>query len=88
MLPNRATHHLCVITVIKSAWSFTHIFTSKNSPCGIVSKMNEHRLFILINTSYMILLVILLAKLSRLFSFCQAKFVSSEICVVLQWNSS
>ena len=48
-------------------WSFTHILASNNNTCGIVSKMNEHRLFILINTSYMILLVILLAKLSRLF---------------------
>ena len=53
----------------KSAWSFNQTFTSNNNTCAIVSKINEHRLFILINTSYKILLVILLAKLSRLFSF-------------------
>ena len=46
-------------------------FTSNNNTCCIVSKMNQHILFTLINTSYMILLVILLAKLSGLFSFCR-----------------
>ena len=36
----------------KSAWSFTHTFTSNNNTCGILSKMNQRRLLILINTSY------------------------------------
>ena len=36
-----------------STWSFTHAFTSKNNTCGIVSKINEHRLLKLINTRYM-----------------------------------
>ena len=41
----------CIIDVIKS---FNHIFTSNSNTCSIVSKMNEHRLLILINISYMI----------------------------------
>ena len=42
-----------VITVIKVAWSFTHTFTSNSNTCSIILNMTEHRLLILINTSYM-----------------------------------
>ena len=35
----------------KNAWSLTHTFTSNNNACGMISKMNEHGLLILINTS-------------------------------------
>ena len=59
-----------VITVTKVR-DLLLTLSSNNNTCGLISKMNEHGLFILINTSYMILLVILLTKLSRLFSFCQ-----------------
>ena len=71
MAPNRATHHNLGNHSYKSAWSFIHTFTSNNNTCGMISEMNEHRLLILINTSYMLLPVILLAKLSRLFLFCR-----------------
>ena len=38
----------------KRGWSSAHTFTSNNNTCSIVSKMNEHSLLILINTSYII----------------------------------
>ena len=57
-------HNLCN-HCYKSMWSFTHIFLSNNNTWSIVSKMIEHRLFILIKNSNNKLL----AKLSILFSF-------------------
>ena len=39
-----------LLEVPKFKKNFTHTFTSNNT-CSIVSKMNEHRLFILINTT-------------------------------------
>ena len=56
---------ICVIIIIK----VRDLLLTLLQVITIVSKMNEHRLFIWINTSYMISLVILLAKLSRPFSF-------------------
>ena len=38
----------------KSAWAFTHTLASNTNICSIASKMNGHRLLILINTSCMI----------------------------------
>ena len=46
-----------IITVKKACdllLTFTQTFPSNNNTCGITSKMNEHRLLILINTSYLI----------------------------------
>ena len=44
---------ICVITVTKKYDLLLRLLQVKNT-CGIVSKINEHRLLILINTSYMI----------------------------------
>ena len=59
-----------VITVVKERdLLITHLEVITR--LATVSEMNEYRSFILICTSYMILLVIFLAKLSSLFSICR-----------------
>ena len=75
---------ICVITVTKKYDLLLTLLQVKNT-CGIVSKMNEHRLLILINASYMINYQI--CWLDN-FHFAGYNSFSSEICVVLQWKSS
>ena len=60
-------------------------FANNNNICGKVSKLNEHRFLILINTSYMILLVIYY-ELSCLdyFHFARYNSFSFVVCVVLE----
>ena len=40
--------------ILTGSYSFTRTFSSNNNTWGIVSKMNEHKLLILINTNFMI----------------------------------
>ena len=44
---------ICIITIIKRH-DLLLTFTNNSNTCGIIPKMNEHRLFMLINTSYII----------------------------------
>ena len=70
---------ICLITVIK-----VHdlLLTLLQVITILVSKMSEHRLLILINTSYMINYCL------DYFHFVGYNSFSCEICIILQWNSS
>ena len=66
---------ICIITIIK--WhDLLLTFTNNSNTCGIIPKMNEHRLFILINTSYIVNYQL---SCRNYFHFAEYNSFSSEI---------
>ena len=84
-MPKFKENVITSIIIVTKVRDLLLTFANNNNTCGKVSKLNEHRFLILINTSYMILLVIYY-ELSCLdyFHFARYNSFSFVICVVLE----